>query len=67
VIVKNYVRLLDDHGPMTTRELAQRANAKVSTVTVGVANARKLGLIEQVGEVPTPGRNRPVALWGARK
>lgn len=64
--LKQYVRLLDEHGPMTTRQLAQRAGAKVSTVTVGIANARKMGLIEPVGEAPCPARNKPVIVWGAR-
>jgi predicted transcriptional regulator len=67
VTLKQYVRLLDEYGPMTTRQLAQRAGAKVSTVAVGIANARKMGLIEPVGEAPCPGRNKPVIVWGARK
>lgn len=65
--LKQYVRLLDEYGPMTTRQLAQRAGSKVSTVSVGIANARKMGLVEPVGEAPCPGRNKPVIVWGARK
>lgn len=62
--MKNYIKLLDEHGPMTTRELAQRAGAKVSTVTVGIANAQKLGLVRPVGKVLREGRG-PVILWAA--
>ena len=62
--MKNYIKLLDEHGPMTTRELAQRAGAKVSTVTVGIANASKLGLVKPVGKVLKEGR-KSVTLWAA--
>lgn len=65
--MKYYVKLLNDHGPMTTRELAQLAGSKVSTVSVGINNARKLGLVEPVGTVYSPGRKKAVFIWGACK
>jgi predicted transcriptional regulator len=65
--MKCYVRLLEQHGPMTMRQLAVLAGVKVSTVSVGINNARKLGLVEPVGTVYSPGRKKDVFIWGACK
>lgn len=61
---KQQILTLLDKRPRTTAEIAAALKLKVSTTTVHVAEIRRLGLIQPVGERPCPGRGRSVYVWG---
>lgn len=61
---KLQIRTLVEERPRTTAQLAEALGLQVSTATVWVDKAKKLGLVKPAGKVPHPRRPGGVTVWG---